>query len=443
MRWFRVFVKRSFRLLGVHTHNQSPLLQIKHVDSPDCDFVVIILFYGSLLRNHSSYARSSTMIHLPNDADPTIAALREAAAAAGKTHLAGAAEWDEQAFFPRANIKELAMLGFMGLTVSEAHGGMGLGRAASIAMFEELGQHDPSTAAFISIHSLVGWALDRLGTAEQRRAYLQPLLDFDLVGAYALTEPNHGSDAANLRTTARKAGGDYVLNGTKAFTSGGGVSDLYLLFARTGEDGPGGISAFLIPKDTPGLSFGAQERKMGWRSQPTSMVMLDDCRIPAAALLGEENRGFRIAMQALDGGRLNISAVSLGGAVRAIGETTSYVQQRKQFDKPLAAFQALQFRIADMVTETLAARLMLEAAARRFDANHADTKGTTAQIAAAKAFVTEHAYGVVDEALQLHGGYGYLKDFPIERIARDLRVHRILEGTSEIMRTLVARHSLM
>ncbi|MCH9780683.1 MAG: acyl-CoA dehydrogenase family protein [Alphaproteobacteria bacterium] len=380
------------------------------------------------------------MIHHAQDSDTTIALLRATAQAAAEKHLAPvAAASDETATLPIDALKGLCADGLGGIVISELNGGAGLGRLASIAAFEELGRVDPSTAAFLSIHGLLAWALDNYGTPQQQADYMPALLDFSMIGAYALTEPGHGSDAANLRTTARRDGGDYILNGTKAFTSGGGVSDMTLLFARTGEGGPRGISAFLVPKDARGLSFGAQERKMGWRSQPTAMVVMDDCRIPADNLIGAEHKGFPIAMRALDSGRLNISSISLGAAMQACDSTITYMQNRTQFGQKLADFQALQFRMAEMGIALFACRAALEKAAIAVDAGSAEA---TVFVAAAKAFVTENAYQTIDMALQLHGGYGYLRDFPIERLLRDTRVHRILEGTNEIMRVLVARNLL-
>jgi hypothetical protein len=297
-----------------------------------------------------------------------------------------------------------------------------------------------STAAFLSIHNMVSWMVDRFAAEEVRQRYLPALTSMESIASYCLTEPGSGSDAAALKTRAEKVGNShYVLNGGKAFISGSGTSDVYAVMCRTGGDGPKGVSCILVDKDTPGLSFGKKERKLGWNSQPTAMVMFEDCKVPAENLVGGEGEGFRIAMAGLDGGRINIAACSLGGARAALEQALGYVKDRKQFGKPIADFQATQFRLADMATELDAARLMVHRAAASLDSKSPDA---TQHAAMAKRFATDAGFKVVDEALQLHGGYGYLKDFPVERLLRDLRVHRILEGTNEIMRVIIARKLL-
>jgi hypothetical protein len=323
--------------------------------------------------------------------------------------------------------------------VSEDHGGSGLSRLDATLIFEALSMACPATAAFLSIHNMVAGMIDRFAGEEMRAGILPRLCSMDLVASYCLTEPGSGSDAAALRTSAKRDGDGWVLNGTKAFISGGGVSDLYVVMARSGDEGPKGISAFLVEAGTPGLSFGAAEKKMGWHVQPTAQVNFDDCRIPAQNLLGEEGKGFSYAMAGLDGGRLNIAACALGGAQSALDKTVAYMGERKAFGKPLAAMQALQFRLADMETELQAARVFLRQAAFKLDRRAPDA---TKHCAMAKRFVTDAAFKVANDALQLHGGYGYLADYGIEKIVRDLRVHQILEGTNEIMRLIVSRQLL-
>jgi alkylation response protein AidB-like acyl-CoA dehydrogenase len=296
-----------------------------------------------------------------------------------------------------------------------------------------------STAAFISIHNMATWMIDKFGSDDLRRRYGPSLSTMELIASYCLTEPGSGSDAAAMRTSAIRDGDHWVLNGSKAFISGAGTSDLYVVMARTGEPGPKGISTFVVEKGMPGLSFGAQERKMGWNSQPTAIVQFDDCRVPAGNLLGKEGDGFRYAMMGLDGGRLNIAACSIGGARLALETTQAYVATRKQFGKALAEFQNTQFKLADMATALEAARLMVLRGAWAIDTNHPEK---TKWCAMAKRMATDACFQIADEALQLHGGYGYLKDYPLERIVRDLRVHRILEGTNEIMRVITAREML-
>ena len=350
-----------------------------------------------------------------------------------------AGAWDEGSIFPVDTLREAAALGFAGIYVSEDVGGAALGRLDAAVIFEELARACPSTAAYISIHNMAAWMIDAFGSEPLRRRYLPDLVAMTTFASYCLTEPGAGSDAASLRTRAVRDGDCYVLDGTKAFISGGGASDVYLVMARTGEDGPRGISTFVVEKGTPGLSFGAQERKLGWKSQPTAMVILEGCRIPAENRVGEEGMGFRIAMAGLDGGRLNIGACSLGAAAASLERSIGYVRERRQFGQAIADFQATQFKLADMATELEAARLLLHKAATLLDCRD---PGATAACAMAKRKATDVGFCVVNEALQLHGGYGYLRDYPIERYLRDLRVHQILEGTNEIMRVIVSRHLL-
>ncbi|MBS0296089.1 MAG: isobutyryl-CoA dehydrogenase [Proteobacteria bacterium] len=346
------------------------------------------------------------------------------------------AEWDEHKIFPVEAMRHAAALGFAGIYVQDDVGGSGLTRLDSAIIFEELARGDVAVAAFISIHNMASWMIDRFGSDALRHKYLPRLTTMEMIASYCLTEPGSGSDAAALRTTAKLDGDHYVLNGSKAFISGAGTSDVYVVMARTGVDGPKGVSTFVVEKDTPGLSFGAQEKKMGWNAQPTAIVSFDDCRVPVENRVGGEGDGFRIAMMGLDGGRLNIAACSLGGAQLALDTAKAYAETRKQFGKPLKEFQALQFKLADMATNLEASRLMVRRGAWALD--NRDPHATQL-CAMAKRFATDAAYQVADDALQLHGGYGYLKDYPLERIVRDLRVHRILEGTNEIMRVITAR----
>jgi len=344
--------------------------------------------------------------------------------------------WDERRHFPVDVIREAAALGMAAIYVRERSGGTGLGRLEAALIFEALAEGCPAVSAYLSIHNMVAWMVDRYGGDEQRARFLPSLISMERLSCYCLTEPGSGSDAAALKTRAVRDGDAYVLNGTKQFISGAGAGDLYLVMARSGGDGPSGISAFLVPGDTPGLSFGANERKMGWNAQPTRAVILDGARVPAENRLGEEGQGFRIAMSGLDGGRLNIGACSLGGAQAALDKALSYMRERRAFGKRLDEFQALQFRLADMATELSAARLLLYAAAAAFDRGDADV---TQRCAMAKRFVTDVGFDVANQALQLHGGYGYLAEYGIEKLVRDLRVHQILEGTNEIMRLIIAR----
>jgi alkylation response protein AidB-like acyl-CoA dehydrogenase len=367
-------------------------------------------------------------------------AIQDAARAFADAELAPhSAEWDEHKTFPVETMRAAAEMGFCGIYTGEEHGGMALGRVEAAVIFEELARGDVSVAAFISIHNMATWMVDRFGSADLRSRYVPSLVTMEKIASYCLTEPGSGSDAAAMRTTAIRDGNHWVLNGSKAFISGAGTSDVYVVMARTGEPGPKGISAFVIDKDAPGLSFGAQEKKMGWNAQPTAIVQFDDCRIPAANLLGKEGDGFRYAMMGLDGGRLNIAACSLGGARLALETAQDYVASRKQFGKALAEFQNTQFKLADMATDLEAARLMVLRGAWAIDTEHPEK---TKWCAMAKRLTTDACFQIADEALQLHGGYGYLKDYPLERIVRDLRVHRILEGTNEIMRVITAREML-
>lgn len=350
-----------------------------------------------------------------------------------------AAEWDRTSHFPVDVMREAAGLGFAGIYVREDVGGSALTRLDAALIFEALSRGCTSTASFISIHNMASWMIDTYGTEEQRQKYLPDLTSMKKIASYCLTEPGSGSDAASLRTKAVKEGDEYVLNGGKAFISGAGVSDIYVCMVRTGGEGAKGISCLIIEKDMPGVSFGADEKKMGWKSQPTRQVIFEDARVPAANLLGAEGQGFKIAMSGLDGGRLNIGACSLGTARGALETARAYMKEREQFGRPLADFQALQFKLADMATELEAARLLLLQAAVKVDAK---THDATMFAAMAKRFATDTGFRVANEALQIHGGYGYLNDYPLERHVRDLRVHQILEGTNEIMRVIIARELL-
>jgi alkylation response protein AidB-like acyl-CoA dehydrogenase len=350
-----------------------------------------------------------------------------------------ARQWDEEEVFPADTLRQAAALGFGGIYVSADLGGSALSRLDAALIFEELAQGCPSTAAYISIHNMVAWMIDAYGAGELRERLLPDLCSMAKFASYCLTEPDSGSDAASLKTRAVRESDHYVLDGNKAFISGGGRSDVYIVMARTGEGGPGGISCFLVENGTPGLSFGAKEKKLGWHSQPTAMVILEGCRIPVANRIGAEGQGFKIAMRALDGGRLNIAACSLGGAQFCLDRTVTYMKERKQFGTRLADFQALGFRIADYATAIEAARLMLHRAAAALDLGDPNA---TRLAAMAKRLATDTGFDVVNGCLQLHGGYGYLRDHPIERVLRDLRVHQILEGTNEVMRVIVSRDML-
>ncbi len=346
------------------------------------------------------------------------------------------ARWDEDKHFPVEVLRTAAVLGLAGIYVKEDVGGSALTRLDATLVFEALSYGDVSTAAFLSIHNMASWMIDRFGSDAVRQKFLPRLTTMELIASYCLTEPGAGSDAASLRTTARRDGETYVLNGAKAFISGAGTSDIYVVMARSGGEGAGGVSTFVVEKGMPGLSFGAQERKMGWTSQPTAMVHFDNVVVPAENRVGDEGQGFKIAMMGLDGGRLNIASCSLGGAGLALDTAKAYVESRKQFGRALKDFQGLQFKLADMETELEAARLMVRRAAAALDAGD---PAASRLCAMAKRFATDAGFEIANQALQLHGGYGYLKDYPLERIVRDLRVHQILEGTNEIMRVIIAR----
>jgi len=347
-----------------------------------------------------------------------------------------AKDWDENATFPVETLRAAAALGFGGIYVKDDVGGSGFTRLDATIIFEELAQGCTSTAAYISIHNMVAWMIDTYGGAEQRARLLPKLCTMEHFASYCLTEPDSGSDAAGLKSRAVRDGDHYVLNGGKSFISGGGRSDLYLCMVRTGEGGPRGISCIAVEKGTPGLHFGAQEKKLGWKSQPTAMVMFDNCRVPVENRIGPEGQGFHIAMSGLNGGRLNIAACSIGGAQFCLDRTVAYMRERKQFGTRLADFQALAFRVADYATELEAARLMVRRAASAVTKRE---PGGTRLAAMAKRFATDVGFEVVNGCLQLHGGYGYLRDHPIERVLRDVRVHQILEGTNEVMRLIVSR----
>jgi alkylation response protein AidB-like acyl-CoA dehydrogenase len=364
-------------------------------------------------------------------------AIREMARAFAAEQMAPhAVEWDATKHFPVDVLRQAAELGMAGLFVREDVGGSALTRLDTVLVIEALAEGCPAVAAFLSIHNMCAGMIDKYGADAQRHAYLPGLCRFDGIASYCLTEPGAGSDAAALKCSARRDGEHYVLNGSKQFISGAGVSDVYIVMARTGGPGARGVSAFIVEKSTPGLSFGANEKKMGWNAQPTRAVIFDDCRIPLANLLGAEGAGFKIAMAGLDGGRLNISASSLGGAQAAFDKARKYMSERMAFGKRLDAFQALQFRLADMAIELEAARVFLYSAAAALDRGDSDA---TMRSAMAKRFVTDAGFKVANDALQLFGGYGYLAEYGVEKIVRDLRVHQILEGTNEIMRLIVAR----
>ena len=367
-------------------------------------------------------------------------AIQEMARAFAAEELAPfAAEWDEKKRFPVDVIRKSASLGLAGIYTREDVGGSGLGRLDAALIFEALSEGCTSTAAYISIHNMCSWMIDRFGSEELRRKYCPRLTTMELLSSYCLTEPGSGSDAAALKTRAVRDGDAYVLNGSKAFISGAGVTDLYVVMVRTGGDGPKGVSTVLVEKGTKGLSFGANERKMGWNSQPTAIVNFEDCRIPVSNRVGEEGDGFKFAMMGLDGGRLNIAACSLGTATAAVKAALNYANERRAFGKRLNEQQALQFKLADMATELEAARVMLYQGAWKLDRK---TPDATKFCAMAKRLVTDRGFDIVNEALQIHGGYGYLRDYPLERMLRDVRVHQILEGTNEIMRVIVARELL-
>lgn len=351
-----------------------------------------------------------------------------------------ALEWDRERHFPADVIRETGPLGFGGIYVSEDVGGSGLGRLDAVLIFEALAAACPAFSSFISIHNMAAWMIDTFGDEAQRQRLLPKLTSMEWLASYCLTEPGSGSDAAALKTRATRSGGngsDYVLNGAKQFISGAGDSDVYVTMVRTGEEGPKGISTIVVPKDAPGLSFGAVENKMGWHMQSTRQVIFEDCKVPAENVLSGEGSGFRIAMAGLDGGRLNIAACSLGGAQSAFEKALAYAGERQAFGQTIDRFQALQFKLADMETDLQASRTLLYTAAARLDAKSHDASKWSAM---AKRFVTDACFDVANDALQIHGGYGYLHEYGIEKLVRDLRVHQILEGTNEIMRVIIARH---
>ena len=365
-----------------------------------------------------------------------IEAVREFAAAELAPH---ALEWDEKKHFPRETLHRAGELGLGGIYVREDVGGTGLSRADAVAIFEELAAGDPAIASYVTIHNMVAWMIDTYGTDAQRQEWLPLLTSMQGFGSYCLTEPGAGSDAAAITTTAIRDGDEFVLTGVKQFISGAGEASVYIVMARTGDPGARGITAFLVPAETAGLSFGANEKKMGWNAQPTRQVILDEVRVPATSMLGDEGRGFKIAMSALDGGRINIAACSLGGAQWALDRAVRYVHERFTFGEPLAEKQSVVFTLADMATELRAARALVRDAAAAVDA---DAPDKSMQCAMAKRFATDAGFRVANEALQLHGGYGYLHDYGIEKVVRDLRVHQILEGTNEIMRVIIGRELL-
>ncbi len=350
-----------------------------------------------------------------------------------------AEKWDHEKFLDRTVFEKAAELGFMGIYQQEEHGGTALSRLDSALVFEQLARGDISHTAMITIHNMATWMIDRFGSDELRARYVPKLCSAEYIASYCLTEPGAGSDAASLTTKAVRDGDDYVLNGTKTFISGASWSDIYVVMARTSDDGARGISTFVIEKDTPGLSFGAIEKKMGWNAQPTAQVIMEDCRIPAANRVGAEGDGFKFAMAGLDGGRINIGCCSLGGAQASLDMALSYTKERKQFGKEISAFQNTQFKLADMATELEASRMMIYRAANMLD-NKLPNAG--AACAMAKRFATDMGSKIANDALQLHGGYGYLSEYGIERIVRDMRVHQILEGTNEIMRVIISRSML-
>jgi alkylation response protein AidB-like acyl-CoA dehydrogenase len=377
-----------------------------------------------------------TLFALPEDQ----VALRDTARAFATEKIAPfALKWDEDKHFPIDTIREAAALGMGGIYIREDVGGSGLSRLDAALIFEALAQGCPTVSAYISIHNMAAWMIDAYGSVDQRTRYLPKLCSMQQLASYCLTEPGAGSDAAALRTSAKREGQFYALNGTKQFISGAGAGDIYVVMARTGGEGPGGISTLVVEGNLPGISLGANERKMGWNAQPTRAVIFENVKVPVANRLGDEGMGFRIAMAGLDGGRLNIGACSLGGAQAAFDKALAYTRERKAFGKRLDEFQALQFRLADMATELEAARVFLYSAAAAYDRGDADV---TMRCAMAKRVATDVGFEVANQALQLHGGYGYLSEYGVEKIVRDLRVHQILEGTNEIMRLIVARRLL-
>jgi alkylation response protein AidB-like acyl-CoA dehydrogenase len=367
-------------------------------------------------------------------------AIREMARSFAEEEIAPfALDWDESKHFPIDTLRKAGALGMGGIYVGEDAGGSGLGRIESALIIEALATACPAVSAYVSIHNMCAWMIDRFGSEDQRRRWLPELVTMANLASYCLTEPGSGSDAAALKTKAVRDGDHYVVTGQKQFISGAGAADVYVVMVRTGQEGPKGISTLVIPADTPGLTFGANERKMGWNAQPTRAVILDGARVPVANRLGEEGDGFRIAMAGLDGGRLNIAAAALGGAQSAFDKAANYMSERKAFGRPLSEFQALQFKLAEMATDLEICRTFLWRAAAALDAKSEDA---TMLCAMAKRAVTDRSFEIANTALQLHGGYGYLADYGVEKIVRDLRVHQILEGTNEIMNVIVARSVL-
>lgn len=363
-------------------------------------------------------------------------AAREFASKALAPH---AAEWDAQAHFPKDVIAQAGELGFCGLYANTDHGGLGLPRLDATMVFEELAAADPSTAAFITIHNMATWMVTSFAREEVAAHWGPQLTSGEKLASYCLTEPGAGSDAASLKTSAKLDGDHYVLNGGKAFISGAGSTDVLVVMCRTGGPGPSGISTLLVEANSPGIQYGKKEEKMGWNSQPTRTISFDNVRVPTAHLMGQEGDGFKIAMKGLDGGRINIATCSVGAAQGALTAAQRYMHERRQFGKPLADFQALQFKLADMATELVAARQMVRLAASKLDAQHPDA---TTYCAMAKRLATDIGFEVCNQALQIHGGYGYIREYPLERLLRDARVHQILEGTNEIMRVIIARRML-
>ena len=351
-----------------------------------------------------------------------------------------AAEWDKEAFFPKETLMKAGELGFLSLYVDTNLGGMGLGRLDASIVFEQLAQGCTSTSAFMTIHNMAIWMVSKFGSEELKTEWFPQLSSGKKLASYCLTEPGSGSDSASLRTTAKKDGDNFILNGSKAFISGSGATDCLVLMARTGDSGAKGISCFLIPADLPGIEYGKNEPKMGWKNQPTRLVSLTDVKVSKKNLVGEEGNGFKIAMQGLDGGRINIATCSIGTAQSALEEAQKYMNQREQFGKKISEFQAMQFKIADMVTELIAARTMTRLAASKVDKNDSEA---TIYSAMAKRFATDVGFNVCNEALQIFGGYGYIQEYPLERYVRDVRVHQILEGTNEIMKMIIGRRMIM
>ena len=351
-----------------------------------------------------------------------------------------AAEWDKEAFFPKETLMKAGELGFLSLYVDTDLGGMGLGRLDASIVFEQLAQGCTSTTAFMTIHNMAIWMVSKFGSEELKTEWFPQLSSGEKLASYCLTEPGSGSDSASLRTTAKKDGDNFILNGSKAFISGSGATDCLVLMARTGDSGAKGISCFLIPADLPGIEYGKNEPKMGWKNQPTRLVSLTDVKVSKKNLVGEEGNGFKIAMQGLDGGRINIATCSIGTAQSALEEAQKYMNQREQFGKKISEFQAMQFKIADMVTELIAARTMTRLAASKVDKNDSEA---TIYSAMAKRFATDVGFNVCNEALQIFGGYGYIQEYPLERYVRDVRVHQILEGTNEIMKMIIGRRMIM